>query len=172
MRITASDLDAHLSPSPLLTTEEPQYPFESQTWQVLHGNAPLRRFVQEVRTTTFTTAAPSGSNELHVTVEEDGSRVLDLCSRPVHSPSHRAAPRQHFDIRGRDVVEFVCVDPTLDVRINQGTDLEVRIAAPLLRRLALELQHEWTRPPQQRTAVVGTVRAPEHATTENTGAAQ
>lgn len=171
MNITASDLDAHLTPSPLLTADQPPYPFESEIWQVLHGKAPLRRLVQQVRTTTFITTSPGGSNELHVTAEEDGGRVLDLFSRLMASPFSDPAKRdQRFELPGSDVVGFVCVDPTLDIRINQGTELEVRIAATLLRHLALELQRERAPLPRQHTTVVGTVRAP--AATENTGAAQ
>lgn len=174
MNITASDLDARLAPSGPLTPEEPPYEFEAACWRVLHGKAPLRQLVQEVRTTTFITAAPSESNELHVTKDDNGDRVLDLYSRLTQSPFFANPDRnQRFDIRGRDVVEFVCADPSLDIRINQGTEFEVRIAARLLRDLALALQREWLPNPKQQTITVGTVRAAAGPTaTETPEAAQ
>lgn len=171
MNITASGLDDRLTPSPLLTTDRPPYRLEAATWDVLRGETPLRPFFLELRTTTFITASPGESNELHITADDDGSRVLDLYTRLMASP-FAGNRNQRFELSGRDLVEFLCLDPALDIRINQGADLEVRFAATLLRDLEQQLQDERTPLTQQQTTVVGTVRAPQPTATENTGAAQ
>ncbi|SEQ80337.1 hypothetical protein [Lentzea albida] len=172
MIITASDLDARLALSGPPAAQTPPHPFEAECSRVLHGQAPLRQLVLQVLTNSFITAAPGESNELRITRDDNGDRVLDLYSRLTQSPFFaNPAENPRLDIRGRDVVEFVCADPSLDIRINQGTEFEVRIAATLLRDLALALQRERTPNPKQQTITVGTVRAAA-GPTENFEAAQ
>lgn len=164
MQITETNVDAHL---PVTAPAEAQpgkydYPFDSVIWRTLHGHAPLGDLIWAMCWYDLYAAA-NERKELEISVDEHGTRTLDLYTDVGHSPFNRSRD-QRVDIRGRDVINFVCVDPELTVRLNQGTDLEMTFESALLRQLGQELLSSRRPADTQATVAVGT------ATNENTGA--
>ncbi|MGW6449444.1 hypothetical protein [Lentzea sp. NPDC055074] len=166
MHITETSLDAHL---PVTAPAEGHpdkydYPFDAAIWKTLHGHAPLSVLISALGAHNLYAAA-NEQQELEISRDEAGTRTLDLYTDVGYSPFTRSRD-QRVDIRGWDVVDFVCADPELTIRFNRGSDLEMTIESTLLRRLGQEMLRAHTQVPTttHETTSVGT------ATNENTGA--
>jgi hypothetical protein len=154
MHITETSLDAHL-PVTAPIEDHPDkygYRFDATIWRTLHGHAPIRSLIWDFCVHDLYTAATE-LNELEISTDERGTRILDLYTDMAYSPFTRRTER--IAIRGWDLVKFVCADPNLTIRFNKASELEMTMEAALLRRLGLELQN--SRKPQttHKTIVIG-----------------
>ncbi|MEV6714364.1 hypothetical protein AB0M48_20275 [Lentzea sp. NPDC051208] len=163
MQITETNLEAHL-PVSAPAEDHPDrysYPLDATIWKTLHGHAPLGDLIAALGAYNLYAAA---GNELEIgTDESSGARILDVYTDVSYSPFTRSRD-QRVDIRGWDVVNFIAVDPDLTIRFNRGHELEMTIAASLLRRLGQELLRSRALRITHQTISVGT------ATNENTRA--
>lgn len=163
MLITESNLDARLPVSASADEPPSEYSgrFSATIWRTLHGQAPIFDLVWDICLHDLYTAATE-RNELAIGTDEHGTRILDLYTDMGFSPFTRRTER--VEIRGWDLVNVICLDPSLTIRFNQGSDLELRFEATLLHHLGQELQNSREPRITHHTTSVGT------ATAERTGA--
>lgn len=165
MHITESSLDAHLpvsAPIEAMPADLADQP-AATIWQTLHGHAPMSSLVWKICFARVLLTKATEQNELEISTDENGRRILDLYTEVWFSPFVRSRT-ERVEFHGFDLVDFICADPDLMIRVNHGTSVELRIEATLLRKLGQELRNSREPGTTHETISIGT------ATNENTGA--